>query len=305
MRLTACGVSSGVTMRAKLLLLGALGDVGQVGRAAAEDEAERLGVEGGQGDVELVVARDDRLVGVAAEVVDAAVGADRAHLEPLGGLAPEAGVAAEFAVDGLRHRVDQGGAEQPVLGQRREQGQARDSGEAVGLGEAGAVGGAGGQRVDEQAVGGGGGRGAAQAVVVGLAVAGDEQHGRGAVWVRPAEGGAGSGVGDLDDRVAGVGRGRVLGRAGRADALQAGEGGGVGVGGGVAGRAGQPHEADGGTGGGVAAVAQRVREAGRDDGLAVAGQGGGDEDARHGGMIATARTTDAAARRCRRAGMGV
>ena len=178
-------------------------------------------------------------------------------------------------------------------------------GEALGLGEAGAVGGAGGQRVDEQAVGGGGRRGAAQGVVVGLAVAGHEEHRRGAVWVRPAEGGAGGGVGDLDDRVVGVGRGRALGRAGGADALQVGEGGGVGVGGGIVGRAGEPHEADGRTRGGVAAVAQRVREARRDGGLAVAGQGGGDEDARHGGMIATGRTRDAAARRCRRAGMGV
>ena len=203
----------------ELLLLGALGDVGQVGRAAAEDEAERLGVEGGEGDVELVVAGDDRLVRVAAEVVDAAVGADRADLQPLGGLAPEGRVAAEFAVDGLRHGVDEGGAEQPVLVDGREQGQAGDIGEALGLGDAGAVGGARGQHVDEQAVGGGGRRGAAQGVVVGLAVAGDEEHRRGAAWVRPAEGGAGGGVGNLDDRVVGVGWGRVLGGAGRADAL--------------------------------------------------------------------------------------
>ena len=99
--------------------------------------------------------------------------------------------------------------------------------------------------------------------------------------------------------------GSALGRAGGADALQVGEGGGVGAGGGIVGRAGQPHEADGRTRGGVAAVTERVREAGRDGGLAVAGQGGGDEDASHGGMIATGRTRDASGRRCRRAGMGV
>ena len=225
----------------------------------------------------------------------------RADLEPLGGLAPEAGVAAEFAVDGPRHRIDEGGAEQAVLGQRGEQGQAEQRREAVGLGEAGGLRRAGGQRVDDQAVGAGGRRGAGQRVVVGLAVAGDEEDGRGGV----AQGGAGGGVGDLDDRDVGVRRGRVLGPARPADALQAGERGGVGVTG-VA--AGQADGADGADGGGAAASLERRSAWARPAVTTVlpcAGQGRGDEDAGHGGMIATARTTDAPGRRCRRAAMGV
>ena len=67
------------------------------------------------------------------------MGADGADLQPLGGFAPEVGVAGEFALDGVGHGFDEGGAEESVLGQGGEQGDADDGGEAQRFLDAGGV----------------------------------------------------------------------------------------------------------------------------------------------------------------------
>jgi len=252
------------------LALGALMDVGELGLSAGEDEADGGFAEGGEGDVDTVVAGDHRLVRVDIEVRDTTVGTDGTDGEPFGGLLMEILGAAELALNGVGDGSEGGGGEEPVL---RQDGK---DGEAVALGVLGdLVQGRCRDSVDDD--GGGFHRfdGAADGVVIGLAVAGDEYEDgplllqRSGIIGRTREG---VGFDDGEVRV-GLERGEGFGRSSGADALELGEGRGVDRG---ALRLAGSNEPDRGT-----SLPEGQGETGGDDRLAIAGKGRADDEGGH------------------------